>query len=181
MTVDELTPHYFNDFVLNRCLDQGADNGWVVRTNPFEGGSDHVPFLRAGVPGLLLWHFTDVFYHTDGDRIENVSARTLTNVGVCAAVSAMTLTTADGAVARFLVGEVERAALERLATERSLSEAAIAAGGDAAEEAEILRAWTAWYDGALAAMTDIEVGGSSPETLEQIAAARTAVADAGAR
>jgi len=69
MTVDQLTPHYFNDFVLNRCLDQGADNGWVVRTNPFEGGSDHVPFLRAGLPGLLLWHFTDVFYHTDGDRV----------------------------------------------------------------------------------------------------------------
>ncbi|HSG09918.1 MAG TPA: M28 family peptidase, partial [Longimicrobiales bacterium] len=130
MTVEQLTPHYFNDFVLNRCLDQGADNGWAVGTNPFEGGSDHVPFLRAGLPGLLLWHFTDVFYHTDGDRIENVSARTLTNVGVCAAVSVMTLTTADGEVASFLVGEVERAGLERLAAEQELSAAAVAAGND---------------------------------------------------
>ena len=81
MTVDQLTPHYFNDFILNRCLDQGADNGWIVRTNPYEGGSDHVPFLRAGLLRLLLRHFTDVFYHTDGDRVENVSARTLENVG----------------------------------------------------------------------------------------------------
>ena len=60
-------------------------------TNPYEGGSDHVPFLRADIPGILLWHFTDQFYHTDGDRIEMVSASTLENVGVCAAVSGMAL------------------------------------------------------------------------------------------
>jgi hypothetical protein len=60
--VDQLTPHFFNDFILNRCLDQAAVTGWVVRTNPFEGGSDHVPFLDAKKPGLLFWHFTDVFY-----------------------------------------------------------------------------------------------------------------------
>lgn len=179
MTVDQMTPHYFNDFVLNRCLDQGADNGWVVRTNPFEGGSDHVPFLRAGLPGLLLWHFTDVFYHTDGDRIENVSARTLTNVGVCAAVTAMTLTTARGEVPPFLVGEVERAALERLAVERELSTVAVAAGGDADEEQLILETWASWYDQALATMTDIEVGGSSDATSKRIAEARATVAQAG--
>ncbi len=103
MTVDQLTPHYFNDFVLNRCLDQGADNGWVVRTNPFEGGSDHVPFLQAGVPGVLFWHFTDVYYHTDGDRVGMVSPVTLKNVGVCAAVSGMTLASADEDVASFVV------------------------------------------------------------------------------
>jgi aminopeptidase YwaD len=54
MTVDQITPHYLNDFVLNRCMDQAAETGWVVRTNPFEGGSDHVPFLRAGIPGVLF-------------------------------------------------------------------------------------------------------------------------------
>ena len=178
MTVDQLTPHYFNDFILNRCLDQGADNGWVVRTNPYEGGSDHVPFLRAGLPGLLLWHFTDVYYHTDGDRVENVSAQTLKNVGVCAAVSAMTLTTADAEVARFLVGEVERAALDRIEVERRLSLAAVAAGGDAAEERLILETWASWYDDALASMTDIEVGGSSEATLVRITAARERVAEA---
>jgi hypothetical protein len=133
MTVDELTPHYLNDFILNRCLDQGADNGWVVRTNPYEGGSDHVPFLRTDVPGLLLWHFTDVYYHTDGDRLEMVSAETLKNVGVCSTVAALTLTTAGADVAVFLVGEVERAALERIETERVLSAAALAAGDDATE------------------------------------------------
>jgi hypothetical protein len=70
LSVDDLTPHYLNDFVLGRCNDQAEVTGWAVQTNPYEGGSDHVPFLRAGKPGLLLWHFTDVFYHTDGDRPE---------------------------------------------------------------------------------------------------------------
>jgi hypothetical protein len=179
MTVDQLTPHYFNDFILNRCLDQGADNGWVVRTNPFEGGSDHVPFLRAGVPGLLLWHFTDVFYHTDGDRLVNVSAETLENVGVCAAVAAMTLTTADAEVAAFLAGEVERAALDRLEVERRLGVAAVADGADPAEERRILETWASWYDEALEAMEDVEVGGASEEARARIAAARGAVAEVG--
>jgi aminopeptidase YwaD len=181
MTVDQLTPRYLNDFVLNRCLDQGADNDWVVRTNPYEGGSDHVPFLRAGLPGLLLWHFTDVFYHTDGDRVENVSAVTLKNVGVCAAVSAMTLTAADAEIARFLVGEVERAALERIEVERHLSVAQVESGADADEQRLILETWTSWYDDALEAMTDIEVGGSSESTLVAISAARAAVVEAGRR
>ena len=122
MTVDQMTPHYFNDFVLNRCLDQAAETGWVVETNPYEGGSDHVPFLRADAPGLLLWHFTDQFYHTDGDRLEMVSATTLENVSVCAATSAMALTTADAETALFLIGELETAALERLGKEAVLSQ-----------------------------------------------------------
>jgi len=181
MTVDQLTPHYFNDFVLNRCLDQGADNGWVVRTNPYEGGSDHVPFLRAGLPGLLLWHFTDVFYHTDGDRLENVSAETLKNVGVCAAVSAMVLTAADAEVAEFLVGEIERAALERIAVEEELGMAALAEGGDPHAERVILETWTEWYLEALATMTDVEVGGPSPAGRARIESAQEAVQAAGQR
>ena len=44
-----------------------------MSTNPFEGGSDHTPFLQFKKPGVLFWHFTDVFYHTDGDRLDKVS------------------------------------------------------------------------------------------------------------
>ena len=60
--------------------------GWVVRTNPFEGGSDHTPFLQFKKPGALFWHFTDVFYHTDGDRLDKVSKPELVNVGIAALV-----------------------------------------------------------------------------------------------
>jgi hypothetical protein len=179
LSVDDLTPHYLNDFVLGRCLDQAAVTDWVVGTNPYEGGSDHVPFLRADIPGLLLWHFTDQFYHTDGDRIDKVSARSLANVGVSTTVSAMTLTTADGEMARFIVDEVETAAVDRLTAEFELSRAAIAAGEDRAEQTLVLTTWMDWYRNALRATNDIEVGGSSPETLAAIEAAIAAVTEVG--
>jgi hypothetical protein len=140
-----------------------------------------VPFLRAGKPGLLLWHFTDQFYHTDQDRLDKVSAATLENVGVCALASAMTLTTADGEVARLVVQEVEEAALRRLATEHELSSAAVEAGDGVEEQALIIRTWTDWYVAALSSARDIEVGGSSPQTIAAVEAAMERVAAAGER
>jgi aminopeptidase YwaD len=176
---DEIVPHYFNDFVLRRCRDQAAATGWVVRTNPFEGGSDHTPFLRAKKPGLLLWHFTDEFYHTDGDRIDKVSARTLANVGTAALVSALTLANADGPTTRAIVAEVEAAAMARLETETALSRAAVRSSATARpHEEHILRAWGKYYEGALAAASEIEVGGASAETSATIQAAVRRVHDA---
>lgn len=142
ITKDRIVPHYFNDFLLARCLDQAAVTGWVVRTNPFEGGSDHTPFLQFKKPGVLFWHFTDQFYHTDGDRIDKVSAATLQNAGTAALVSALTLTSADGDVARSIVSQLARAAIARLDTELALSKAAMSGGGDAVHEREILQTWT---------------------------------------
>jgi hypothetical protein len=179
LTTDQLTPHYLNDFVLKRCQDQAAGSSWVVRTNPYEGGSDHVPFLRAGTAGILLWHFTDQYYHTDGDRLDVVSPTTLWNVGVCATVSAMVLTTVDDQMAGYLVGEVERSALARLDTEGRLSRGQVATGGDPREEREILETWTNWYQGALDAMKDLEAGGASSSTLRAIEDARSRVAQFG--
>ena len=177
---DQIVPHYFNDFLLARCLDQAATTGWVVRTNPFEGGSDHTPFLNFKKPGVLFWHFTDQFYHTDGDRIDKVSAATLQNVGIAAMVSALTLTSADGEVARSMVAEVERAAIARLDVELALSRASVFAGGDAAQERDILQTWTDYYDRAIGTMTDVETGGSSARTIDAIARARERVVAAGA-
>ena len=131
---EEIVPHYFNDYLLARCLDQAATTGWVVKTNPFEGGSDHTPFLSAKKPGVLFWHFTDEFYHTDGDRIDKVSKTELKNVGITALVSALTLTSADGATARALVAELERAAIARLDTELKLSQGGACGGGSRATE-----------------------------------------------
>jgi hypothetical protein len=180
LTKDKIVPHYFNDFLLARCLDQAATNGWVVKTNPFEGGSDHTPFLQFKKPGVLFWHFTDQFYHTDGDRIDKVSAATLQNVGIAALVSALTLTTADGDIARGLVAELERAAMKRLDLELALSRAAISAGGNAAVERDILQTWADYYVDSIATMSDIEVGGSSPQTTAAIAEARDRVRTAAA-
>lgn len=176
---DRIKPHYFNDYLLARCLDQAAATGWVVKTNPFEGGSDHTPFLTAGIPGALFWHFTDVFYHTDGDRPDMVSPVTLANTSNAAIVSALTLTTATGSVARSLIAEVERAAIKRFATELALSKAALVSGGDMAKERDILETWTDYYVKSLATMSDIEVGGSSAATTAAIAAAQKKVQASG--
>ena len=178
ITKAELTPHYFNDFVLARCLEQAATNGWVVRTNPFEGGSDHTPFLKAKKPGLLFWHFTDQFYHTDGDRIDKVSADELRNVGMSALVSAFVLTSANAAETQEVVAELSRAAVARLHAEGLLGKAAIGAGGSAAHEQDILETWAAWYTTAIAAASDIEVAGASTATTAAIAQAQQQVKDA---
>ena len=180
MTKDKIVPHYFNDFLLARCLDQAATTGWVVKTNPFEGGSDHTPFLQFKKPGVLFWHFTDQYYHTDGDRIDKVSATTLQNVGISALVSALTLANADGPMARSLIAEMERAALARLDVETALSRAAMTAGGNATNERDILQTWTDYYVNSIATMSDIEAGGSSAQTTAAIAAARDRVRSAGA-
>ena len=179
MGKDEIVPHYFNDFLLSRALEQAATNGWIVRTNPYEGGSDHSPFLAAKVPGVLFWHFTDQFYHTDGDRIDKVSAPELANCGITALVSALTLTTADGEAARAIIAQLERSAINRLDTELRLSKSAVSAGADVSGESEILQSWTDYYVSALATTADIEVGGASAQTLLAINDAKSRVAAAG--
>lgn len=170
-----LMPHYFNDVVLNRALEHAATNGWVVRTNPFEGGSDHTPFLSAKKPGLLLWHFTDEFYHTDGDRIEMVSRDELRNVGVTALVTALTLASANGSDTRALIDEVARAAVARLDVEAKLSAEAVAKGGAKATELDILDTWEDYYIKSLAAFEDLEVGGTTAATRAAIARAQAQV------
>ena len=59
-----------------------ATPSWVVRTNPYEGGSDHTVFMRAGVPSLLNWHFTDRYYHTNLDTLDKVSAAEMQHVAI---------------------------------------------------------------------------------------------------
>jgi hypothetical protein len=153
----DLFPHYFNDFIFDICKEQGQFANWTVNFNPFEGGSDHTPFLQNHIPGLLMWHFTDVFYHTDNDRIDKVSATTMKNVGVSALTAAYTLVTANENTALATVKQVKADALVRLKTEFDLSKKAIADGQPAATEKHILETWTKWYTDALATINTMPV------------------------
>ena len=65
--------HLLNDLHLAVALRRARETGWVVRTNPYEGGSDHTVFTRAGIAALLNWHFTDRYYHTNLDTADKVS------------------------------------------------------------------------------------------------------------
>ena len=155
LSIDEMKPHYLNDFILSTFKKQGKHANWVVETNPFEGGSDHTPFLKANIPGLLLWHFTDQFYHTDNDRIDKVSQETLKNVGTAALVSGLELVNAKFDFALNQISNLERRAIERLEEEHQLSLKAIKTGKKIEDEIIILKAWEDWYKKAISTVNDV--------------------------
>jgi hypothetical protein len=126
--------HFLNDLHLAVCLRRARDSGWIVRTNPYEGGSDHTVFTRRGVPALLNWHFTDRYYHTNLDTADKVSAAEMVNVAVSVATTAMFLASAAAGDEQPLLRLVEEAERARLETERA---------NNASEE--ILAAWKIWY------------------------------------
>ena len=141
----DMKPHYLNDFVIEKFKAQGKRANWVVNTNPYEGGSDHVPFLRGNIPSVLFWHFTDQFYHTDNDRIDKVSKTTLKNVGTAALVAAFELINSDATTAKKVLKNIENAAIARLDEELKQSKLAIEKGEDVQIQLEIIAAWEDWY------------------------------------
>lgn len=153
----DIRAHWFNDFVRQRCLDRAAATGWVVKSNPFEGGSDHTPFLNAKIPAVLLWHFTDQYYHTDRDRIEMVSAATLANVGNCALSTGLLLADGSPAVTRAALSELSDVAIAALRTQAALSDSAVRTGTKPADERTILETWRDYYVAALARIPDMSL------------------------
>jgi len=155
MRLDQMKPHYLNDFLIDKFKAQGKRANWVVETNPFEGGSDHVPFLRGNIPSVLFWHFTDQFYHTDNDRIDKVSKTTLKNVGTTALIAAYTLLNADDKTAKRTLIDVQKAALNRFNEELKQSKIALYKGDSLSIQIEIIDAWKDWYQKSLATTVDM--------------------------
>ena len=156
LTLEDMKPHYLNDFMIDTFKNQGAFANWEVNTNPFEGGSDHTPFLNADIPGLLLWHFTDQFYHADSDTIDKVSQETLKNVGTGALVSALILLNANTETAEQVLRTIENAALNRLKIEYELSVENMQNGANLKDEKVILEAWEDWYSKTMLTVMDLE-------------------------
>ena len=155
MSLDQMKPHYLNDFLIEQFQAQGKRANWVVNTNPFEGGSDHVPFLSGNIPSVLFWHFTDQFYHTDNDRLDKVSKETLKNVGTAALVSSYTLLNADENTAKQIIKNIETAAIARLNEELDQGQLAIKNGDKLKTQIEIIEAWEDWYIKAIATTADM--------------------------
>lgn len=154
-----LKPHYFNDLAIGIFEDIGEKKNWNVSFNPFEGGSDHVPFLDGDIPGLLLWHFTDQFYHTDQDRLDKVSKETLHNVGTGALMIALMLTENKPLLANMVLLQASTAATLRLQAELDLSKSALSNGGDRAKETDILNTWSEYYKNVFDTVMDLEPQG----------------------
>lgn len=158
LSKNDFLPHYLNDFMLARANRRAMQNKpWAVNTNPYEGGSDHVPFLRHAIPAVLLWHFTDVYYHTDQDRLENISANTLKNVGVTALAAAISAATADQQAAQLFADELFTNAIRRMEAEVALSAAAIRARENPTEQRAIIKAWRDWYTQAIDSLKTLPV------------------------
>ena len=153
----DIRSYWLNDFVRQRCLDRASTTGWVVKSNPFEGGSDHTPFLNARIPAVLLWHFTDQFYHTDRDRIEMVSAATLANVGNCALSTGLLLTAGTPAITRAALAELADVAVRELRTQGALSAKAVSGGAKVADERLIVETWRDYYLEALGRVPEMAI------------------------
>lgn len=136
---------FLNDLHLAVALRRARDTGWVVRTNPYEGGSDHTVFMRAGVPALLNWHFTDRYYHTNLDTIDKVSDRQMQHVAIAVGTTAMFLASADKTDVEPMRVLIQSARAARMKTEQ--------ANG---ATTEILAAWHKWFDEGVASVVRLQ-------------------------
>lgn len=161
LSLEQMKPHYLNDFVLKIFKEQGKRTNWEVNTNPYEGGSDHTPFLAADIPGVLFWHFTDQFYHTDNDRLDKVSKTTLKNVGTAALISAYKLLNADEDTAKAIILDTEKAAISRLQEELKQGKIALANGDKLEIQIDIINAWQNWYTATVSSTLDMVTNAST--------------------
>lgn len=175
LTLEDMKPHYLNDFIISNFKKQGAFANWEVNTNPFEGGSDHMPFLDSDIPGLLLWHFTDQFYHTDNDRIDKVSKETLKNVSIGALASGLQLVNSNSKTASGILEGLIATSNKRLVDEFELSKVAIKKGANIADEKAIILAWEDWYKKAFESVSDM-TNGKDKSLKEEINNAKAALA-----
>jgi hypothetical protein len=168
-----------NDVHLAVCRRRARDVQWVVRTNPYEGGSDHTAFASAGIPSLLNWHFTDSYYHTSQDRIDKVSSAEMKNVGIAVATSAWLLASANERDASAVVDLLSTAARQRLELERRQGRVLMAKAADSADaaatERRVIAAWAKWYGEALDSVAQLPIEGATDSLRNKIAQAKSAM------
>jgi cyclophilin family peptidyl-prolyl cis-trans isomerase len=159
---DSLNGDLINDLHLALCERVAAKSvtatgqPWDVRSNPYEGGSDHTQFGNAGIPSVLDWHFTDRFYHTNQDTAEKTSPEEMRRVGTAVASTAWLMASATAADAQAVAALVRSAGAARVAVETR--EGAIARAGVKPEDnATIVAAWRKWYDEAVASVSRLAV------------------------
>jgi hypothetical protein len=136
---------FLNDLHLAVALRRARDTNWVVRTNPYEGGSDHTVFMNARVPAVLNWHFTDRYYHTNLDTVDKVSPAEMQTVAIVVGTTGLFLASAGRADVAPMTKLMETARDARLDTEQKNN-----------GTPEILQAWRKWYDEAIASVSRLQ-------------------------
>jgi cyclophilin family peptidyl-prolyl cis-trans isomerase/HEAT repeat protein len=111
---------------------------WDVRSNPYEGGSDHTQFGSAGIPSVLDWHFTDRFYHTNQDTSEKTSPEEMRNVGTAVATTAWLMASAGPSDSVSVIELVKKVGAARVAIEER-------EGASLPDNPALVAAWKKWY------------------------------------
>lgn len=174
---NQLKGDLLNDLHLAICVRVAARTGWVVKTNPYEGGSDHSEFGRAGIPAVLDWHFTDRYYHSNYDTADKTSPGEMRNVGVAVAASAWLLASAGEKTTLAVASLVAGAGQMRIGIEeregQKLAEAAPDPAAAKSLETTIVQSWRKWYGEAVRSASRLIVGPATPaftKALEDLAA-----------
>ncbi len=174
----ELVGNFLNDYVMAAMNERAKKTDWPVTSNPYEGGSDHESFLERGVPAVLLWHFTDPYYHTNLDRLDKVSLPEMENVAVGTLALVSHFASAGLPRAQEVLDIVMSAARIRLQTEAETAVTRLsvevvrddpvqrALVGD--RERTILVAWSHWYREAVLSVEDFEPGIQSSDARRQL-------------
>ena len=149
-----MLPTWLNDFYFSILEREAARTGWTVGQHPFEGGSDHEPFLQEKIPAVTSWHFTDYFYHSSMDDTDKVSPLEMKRVGTAALAAGWMIATPGEREIQFAVSALRNAATWRLLNEGKNSKSAMDSVGrgqheyflQRQKEKEVLDAWTKWYE-----------------------------------
>jgi hypothetical protein len=167
---EQLTGDLINDLHAAICRRVGQKTGWVVKTNPYEGGSDHMVFGVAGIPSVLDWHFTDRYYHTNLDTPDKVSPAEMRNVGVAVGTSAWVLASSDEETALAVATLVAAAGHARVAVEREQGGALVASQGRVSQlrQAEIVATWRKWYAQAVRSASRLALSPASAPFMHQL-------------
>ena len=174
---EQLKGDLINDVHLAVAARVARKSTWIVKSNPYEGGSDHTVFQGAGIPSVLDWHFTDRYYHTNFDTPDKTSAVEMRNVAVAVGATAWLFASATEPIARDVAELVAAAGRDRIALEEREGGKLAAADADPAaaraRETTIVGAWRKWYAEAVRSVGRLVMTPPSPALstrLEQLAA-----------
>ena len=162
--VETLKGDLINDLHIAICERVATKSNWIVRSNPYEGGSDHSVFGSSGVPAVLNWHFTDKYYHTNMDTADKTSAVEMRNVATAMIASAWLLASADENAAIAAAELVARSGVAHLSIEAR-------GGGDA----KVMNAWKKWYSEAVLSAARLIAVPASPAFQGKLAAIAASV------
>lgn len=169
---EKLFGSYLNDFYLSIVQERADATGWRTTQNVWEGGSDHDPFLRKGIPAILSWHFPDFGYHSSMDVMDNISPVEMSHAGVSVGTAAFMLALGSEPVAHQVLDAVVAGSIQRLKGLEELALLELSEGqvqgsemlaAVKRQEKEIIQAWSDWYRQAIESVGSIPANQPQPE------------------